>query len=84
MTKLGNFALFENSSKKFLADFLKKNVHVSVLVFSFKSKNLNIGCRARFGEIKRANIVIVSSGGKTIMHPCSGKTWVPALQLASA
>ena len=57
--------------------FSLKNVHVSVLVFSVNSKNLNIGCTARFGEIKREKIIIATYGEKTIAHACSGKTRVP-------
>ena len=37
--------------KKISDRFSLKNVHVSVLVFPVNSKNLNIGCTARFGEI---------------------------------
>ena len=44
-----------------------------LLVFSVNSKNLNIGCLARFGEIKREKIVIATSGEKTIARACSGK-----------
>ena len=77
MTKLGNFALFE-ISKKNSDRFSLKNVHVSVLVFSINSKNLNIGCTARFGEIEREKVVIATSGETTIAHACSGKTRVPA------
>ena len=43
-------------------------------MFSVKSKNLNIGCTARFGEIEQEKIVIATSGEKTIAHACSGKT----------
>ena len=57
--------------------FSLKNVHVSVLVFSVNSKNLNIGFTARFGEIKREKIVFATYGEKTIAHACSGKTRVP-------
>ena len=39
--------------KKISDRFSLKNVYVSVLVFSVNSKNLNIGCTARFGEIKQ-------------------------------
>ena len=57
-------------------------------MFSVNSKNLNIGCTARFGEIEREKIVIATYGEKTIAHACSGKTRVPAraraLQLVSA
>ena len=60
--------------KKISDRFSLKNVYVSVLVFSVKSKNLNIGCTARFGEIKQEKIVIATSGEKTIAHVCSGKT----------
>ena len=72
--------------KKISDRFSLKNVHVSVLVFSVNSKNLNIGCTARFGEIKREKIIIATYGEKTIAHACSGKTRVPAraLQLVSA
>ena len=58
-----------------------------LLVFSVNSKNLNIGCSARFGEIKRKKIVIATSGEKTIAHACSGKnpgSSACALQLLSA
>ena len=77
MTKLGNFAYLK-ISKKISDRFSLKNVHVSVLVFSVYSKNLNIGYTARFGEIKREKIVIATYGEKTIAHACSGKTRVPA------
>ena len=60
--------------KKISDRFSLKNVYVSVLVFSVNSKNLNIGCTARFGEIKEEKIVIATSGEKTIAHACSGKT----------
>ena len=60
--------------KKISDRFSLKNVYVSVLVFSVNSKNLNIGCTARFGEIKQEKIVIATSGEKTIAHACSGKT----------
>ena len=43
-------------------------------MFSVNSKNLNIGCTARIGEIKQEKIVIATSGEKTIAHACSGKT----------
>ena len=72
--------------KKISDRFSLKNVYVSVLVFSVNSKNLNIGCTARFGEIKQEKIVIATSGEKTIAHACSGKTpgsSVRALQLVS-
>ena len=72
--------------KKISDRFSLKNVYVSVLVFSVKSKNLNIGCTARFGEIKQEKIVIATSGEKTIAHACSGKTpgsSARALQLVS-
>ena len=46
--------------------FSLKNGYVSVLVFSVNSKNLNIDCTARFGEIKREKIVIATSGEKTV------------------
>ena len=55
-------------------------------MFSVNSKNLNIGCTARFGEIKGEKIVIATSGEKTIAHACSGKTpgsSARALQLVS-
>ena len=55
-------------------------------MFSVNSKNLNIGCTARFGEIKREKIVIATSCDKTIAHACSGKTpgsSARALQLVS-
>ena len=39
--------------KKVSDRFSLKNVYVSVLVFSVNRKNLNIGCPARFGEIKQ-------------------------------
>ena len=60
--------------KKVSDRFSLKNVYVSVLVFSVNRKNLNIGCPARFGEIKQETIVIATSGEKTIAHACSGKT----------
>ena len=60
--------------KKVSDRFSLKNVYVSVLVFSVNRKNLNIGCPARFGEIKQEKIVIATSGEKTIAHACSGKT----------
>ena len=72
--------------KKISDRFSLKNVYVSVLVFSVNSENLNIGCTARFGEIKQEKIVIATSGEKTIAHACSGKTpgsSVRALQLVS-
>ena len=72
--------------KKISDRFSLKNVSVSVLVFSVNSKNLNIGCTARFGEIKQEKIVIATSGEKTIAHACSGKTpgsSARALQLVS-
>ena len=72
--------------KKISDRFSLKNVYVSVLVFSVNSKNLNIGCTARFGEIKQEKIVIATSGEKTIAHACSGKTLGSsprALQLVS-
>ena len=47
-------------------------------MFSVNSKNLNMGCSARFGEIRREKIVITTSGEKTIAHACSGKTLVAA------
>ena len=68
--------------KKISDRFSFKNVYVSVLVFSVNSKNLNIGCTARFGEIKQEKIVIATSGEKTIAHSCSGKT--PGFQRARA
>ena len=58
--------------------FSLKKVRVSVLVFSVNSKNLNIGCTARFGDIKQEKIVIATSGENTIAHACSGKTRVLA------
>ena len=61
-------------AKKISDRFSLKNVYVYVLVFSVNSKNLNIGCTARFGEIKQEKIVIATSGEKTIAHACSGKT----------
>ena len=64
--------------KKISDRFSLKNVHVSVLVFSVNSKNLNIGCTARFGEIKREKTVIATYGKKTIAYACSGKIRVPA------
>ena len=66
--------------------WLHKNVYVSVLVFSVNSKNLNIGCTARFGEINQEKTVFATSGEKTIAHACSGKTpgsSARALQLVS-
>ena len=72
--------------KKISDRFSLKNAYVSVLVLSVNSKNLNIGCTARFGEIKQEKIVIATSGEKTIAHACSGKTpsfTVRALQLVS-
>ena len=60
--------------KKVSDRFSLKNVYVSVLVFSVNRKNLNIGCPARFGEIKQEKVVIATSGEKTIAHACSGKT----------
>ena len=72
--------------KKISDRFSLKNAYVSVLVFSVKSKNLNIGCTARFGEIKQEKIVIATSGEKTIVHACSRKTLgssARALQLVS-
>ena len=60
--------------KKVSDRFSLKNVYVSVLVFSVNRKNLNIGCPARFGEIKQEKIVIATSGEKTVAHACSGKT----------
>ena len=53
-------------------------------MFSVNSKNLNIGCTARFGEIKRKKKVIMTYGEKTIAHACSGKTRVPQFQRACA
>ena len=58
-------------------------------MFSVNSKNLNIGCTARFGEIKREKIIVIATyGEKTTAHACSGKTQVPAhtrtFQLVSA
>ena len=47
--------------KKSSDRFSLKNVYVSVLVLSVNSKNLNIGCTARFGEIKQEKIVIATS-----------------------
>ena len=55
-------------------------------MFPVNSKNLNIGCTARFGEIKQEKIVIATSGEETIAHACSGKTpgsSARALQLVS-
>ena len=72
--KIGKFCLIP---KKISDRFSLKNVHVSVLVFSVNSKNLNIGCTARFGEIKREKMIIATYGEKTIAHACSGKTRVP-------
>ena len=72
--------------KKISDRFSLKNVYVSVLVFSVNSKKLNIGCTARFGEIKQEKIVIATSGEETIAHACSGKTpgsSARALQLVS-
>ena len=72
--------------KKVSDRFSLKNVYVSVLVFSVNRKNLNIGCPARFGEIKQEKIVIATSREKTIAHACSGKTSgssARALQLVS-
>ena len=71
--------------KKISDRFSLKNVYVYVLVFSVNSKNLNIGCTARFGEIKQEKIVIATSGEETIAHACSGLFWEnPGFQCARA
>ena len=56
-------------------------------MFSVNSKNLNVGCTARFGEIKREKIITATSSEKTIVHACFQENqhcsaW--ALQLVSA
>ena len=63
-----------------------KNAHVSVLVFSVNSKNLSVGCTARFREIKREKLVFATSGEKTIAHAYFREnpgTIARALQLVS-
>ena len=73
--------------QKISGRFSLKSVHVSVSVFSVNSKNLNVGCTARFREIKQEKLVFVTSSKKTIAHTCfsenSGSNTC-ALQLVSA
>ena len=56
-------------------------------MFSVNSKNLSVGCTARFREIKREKLVFATSGEKTIVHACFREnpgSSMRALQLVSA
>ena len=56
-------------------------------MFSVNSKNLTVGCTARFREIKREKLVFATSGEKTIAHACFREnpgSSARALQLVSA
>ena len=58
--------------------FSLKNAHVSILVFSVDSKNLNVGCTARFREIKREKLALRPPVRTPLRMLVSGKTRVPA------
>ena len=39
-------------------------------MFSVNSKNLSVGCTARFRRLKQEKLVFATSGDKTIAHAC--------------